>query len=178
MAKTIYAILENSVKADAALSDLMAEGVSRDDISIVTKDNVTVNQTAEERTKAENVAGSTTSGALTGGAIGGIAGLLIGLSVITLPPIGGIFIAGPLASALGISTAAASTVAGAGLGALGGGLVGALVGLGIPEEAALVYEERLTNNGVLLGIACDNDEDFEKFRGILNRHGADNIVYV
>lgn len=178
MAKTIYGILENAAKANSAIDDLFNAGFTKDDLSAISRDNVEIDQRVEETTKTDNVGSSAATGALTGGAVGALAGLLVGISAITLPPLGGIFIAGPLASALGISTAAASTIAGGGIGALGGGLVGALVGLGIPEEAAVVYEERLTNNGVLIGISCDSDEEGERAKDILTRNGASNLVTV
>lgn len=174
MAKTIYGILENAAKANSAIDELLDNGFTNDDLSAISRDTVEIDHRVDETTKAENVGASATTGALTGGALGALAGLLIGVSAITLPPLGGIFIAGPLASALGISTAAASTLAGGGLGALGGGLVG----LGIPEEAAVVYQEKLTNDGVLLAVFCESEDEEKNVQEILENNGASNVVIV
>lgn len=178
MAKTIYGILENAPQANSAINDLFQAGFTRDDLSVISKDNISIDNRVEERTTADNVGASAATGAVAGGALGAIAGLLVGVGAVTLPPIGGIVIAGPVAAALGISTTAASTVAGGGIGALSGGLVGGLVGLGIPKEAAVVYEERLTNDGVLLAVVCETEEEGEKATELLNNNGAENIVTV
>lgn len=178
MAKTIYGAFSSSADADKAISDLMTKGFEKSDFSVVSREKVEVNETVEQTTVEDNITEATSGGALTGGAVGAVAGLLVGIGAIALPPIGGIFIAGPIAAALGISTAASSTIAGAGLGALGGGLVGALTGLGLPEEDARFYEERVTNNGVLLSVVCDSDEDHTVVKDAFNSNGAERISIV
>jgi len=86
------------------------------------------------------------TGAVGGGILGGLAGLLVGLGALTIPGIGPVLAAGPLAAALG------TTLAGAGIGAAAGGLVGALVGIGVPEEEAEYYAEGVRRGGVLVSV--------------------------
>jgi uncharacterized membrane protein len=170
MARTIYGVFDDATHADAAVSELLANGFINKDLSVVTKDTQSRSTTMVDGDDdtGEDVA----SGAVTGGVLGAIGGLLVGVGAIVLPPIGGIFIAGPLAAALGISTAAASTIAGGGLGAVGGGLIGALTNVGVSEEDAMRYQETIANNGALISVYCDTEEDEANAREILNSHGA------
>jgi hypothetical protein len=76
--------------------------------------------------QADAVGENAAEGAGIGAVMGGIGGLVVGLGLLTIPGIGPVLAAGPLATAL----------AGAGIGAAAGGLIGALTGLGVPEEQA------------------------------------------
>jgi uncharacterized membrane protein len=174
MARTIYGVFKDASHADAAVSELLANGFINKDLSVVTRDTQSRSATRVDGDDDE-VGEGAASGAVTGGVLGAIGGLLVGVGAIVLPPIGGIFIAGPLAAALGISTAAASTIAGGGLGALGGGLIGGLVNLGIPEEDARIYEETITNNGTLLSVQCDSEAEEMTANEIFSKHMAENV---
>jgi hypothetical protein len=78
-----------------------------------------------------------------GAAIGGVGGLLLSAAgLLTLPVIGPVLAAGPIAAAL----------TGAGVGAAAGGLIGALTEAGIPEEDAKHYAEGVRRGDILVTI--------------------------
>lgn len=150
MNKMILAVFANHVDAEAAINDLEKKGFRAQDISVI------MNDAAQAKVVATNtgatVAGDTAGGAVTGGIVGGLAGLLMGLTAITVPGLGALFIAGPLAAALGLTGAAASAAAGTITGAAAGGLLGALLGLGFSEDEAKVYQNYVTTGKILLTV--------------------------
>jgi uncharacterized membrane protein len=175
MAKNIVSLFIDRSDADRAIMDLMESGFTREDISIITNESInTVSQTDIDELD-DTVSDSAATGAATGGALGALLGLLTGIGAIALPPIGGIFIAGPLAAAFGISTAAAATLAGGAIGAAGGGFTGALVGMGLPSEEAVTYIETLQKNGVVLGVFTETDTEESVVKDIFARNSSDKI---
>jgi hypothetical protein len=99
-------------------------------------------------------------GAGAGALVGSIGGLLVGLGALTIPGIGPILAAGPIAAAL----------AGAGVGAAAGGVIGALADLGIPEDEAQHYAEGIRRGGTLVAVKTD-DSASERAMDIMYRHG-------
>jgi hypothetical protein len=104
-------------------------------------------------------------GAATGGVLGGAAGLAVALMGLTIPGIGPLVAAGPLAAAL----------AGAGLGAVAGGLLGGLTSVGVPEHEAHVYAEAVRRGGALVLVRADDDADALRAAALLREHGAVDI---
>ena len=158
MAKTVVGLYESSDRAQRAIEDLVDAGFRREEISLTAR--------SEEHGHVEGVGGHETeagSGAATGAGIGagvgGIGGLLVGLGLLTIPGLGPIVAAGPLAA----------TLAGMGVGAAAGGLVGGLVGLGIPEEDADRYAEGVSRGGYLV-IVNAPDAEAERAADILDRY--------
>lgn len=172
MKKTIIGVFINKIDAEEAIAELEVHGFNPRDMSIVMKDART-GEEIEQNTGA-NMAGGAVTGVTTGGVIGGLAGLLVGIGAITIPGIGGLFIAGPLASALGLTGVAATTVSGAATGALAGGIIGALMGLGIPEDQAKEYEESIREGAILLAIPATSSNQNIVYE-IIESHGADQI---
>lgn len=167
MEKTIVGVFNDKEEAELAINDLRALGIGDSDISYVySSEGTTVTEDAGGHKVGEGAA----AGAATGAVIGGIAGLVVAAGV--LPGLGALFVAGPLATALGLSGGAATTAAGAMTGAAAGGLVGALAGLGINEEEAKIYEERVKLGGILLTVKTSEPD---KARGIFSAHNADEI---
>lgn len=168
MARTVVAIYDDFSTANNAVRELVDAGFARDNISIIANNSGATGTTTG--TTGENVADETGAGAGVGAgigaAIGGIGGLLVGLGALTIPGIGPVIAAGPLAVAL-------STLTGAGVGAVAGGvtggLLGALIGLGIPQEEAEYYAEGVRRGGVLVTVQAD-DYNTEQIMDILNRH--------
>ncbi len=97
------------------------------------------------------------------------------MGAITVAGLSPLLIAGPLATALGITGAAAATIEGAASGAVGGGLVGALVGLGIPKETAESYEASIKEGEVLLGVPVKEGVDEDIVTKIFEDEKAKNI---
>jgi uncharacterized membrane protein len=150
MNKMLLAVFANHVDAEAAINDLEKKGFRAQDISVIMNDSTQAKVIAKNT--AATVAGDTAGGAVTGGIVGGLAGLLMGLTAITLPGLGAFFIAGPLATALGLTGAAASAAAGTMTGAAAGGLLGALLGLGFSEDEAKVYQEYVGTGKILITV--------------------------
>lgn len=172
MATLNLGVFSDRLQAEAAINELIQVGYRPQEISIVVKDHETA-QKIESSTGA-GVASGLTTGAVTGGMIGGLAGLLAGIGAITIPGLGALLFAGPIATALGLTGAAAATTSGAISGALAGGLLGALVGLGIPEETAKEYEREIKAGAVLLAVPA-HDHDEQDPLGIMQKHGGENL---
>jgi hypothetical protein len=142
--KYVVGLFETRDAAQRAVNELSARGFTRERVSVAMRDRDEAARLADTTgTETTEAAGT---GAVGGGILGGLAGLLVGLGALTVPGVGPVLAAGPLAAALG------TTLAGAGIGAAAGGLVGALVGMGVPEEEAEYYTEGVRRGGVLVSV--------------------------
>jgi hypothetical protein len=94
--------------------------------------------------------------------VGGL--LLSAAGLMTLPVIGPVLAAGPLAAAL----------TGAGIGAAAGGLIGALTDAGIPKEEAEHYAEGVRRGDVLVTVRTD-EAHAPRACEIMNRRGAMDV---
>lgn len=159
-------VFPTRLDAEAAISALTGIGVDGDDISYVY-----VDQDGETRKTGagEETAKGAAGGATTGAIIGTIAGLAVANGI--LPGLGSLFVAGPLATALGLTGAAATTAAGALTGAAAGGLVGALTGLGVGSAEAQAYEDRVKKGGILV-TAISSDPSV---KNIFDENNAEEI---
>ncbi|MES2437375.1 MAG: hypothetical protein V4519_05195 [Patescibacteria group bacterium] len=146
MDTTTIGVFNDRINAEGALQELRALGVADTDISYIymSEEGKAI---AEDATGAK-VAGGAASGATTGAVVGALAGLAVANGI--LPGLGTLFVAGPLATAIGLTGGAATTAAGAMTGAAAGGLVGALTGLGVSSEDAEIYETRVKSGGILV----------------------------
>ena len=166
MSRLNIGVFSELESAENAVSELENMGYDSKSISLIAKDNESIRKIVKKED---------TPGAETGAVLGGLAGLLLGLGVFTIPGVGALFIAGPLLTSFGLSTVAATTISGAVTGALAGGLVGALVDLGIPEVRAKEYEIRINNGSILLLVPSKLVDGMDESRGILERNGAEEI---
>jgi len=91
---------------------------------------------------------------------------------LTIPGIGPILAAGPLAAALGVTVG--STVTGAAIGAATGGLIGGLTHLSVPHEDAQYYAEGVRRGGTLVTVSTSDDKA-QTAADILDRDGAVDI---
>jgi len=161
--KTIVGVFNSVSEAQRAVRDLEAEGVPRNDISIVANKNAAGYETLDQTTKDK--ASDVVADAGIGAAIGGVGGLLLSAAgAITIPVIGPILAAGPIAAAL----------TGAGIGAAAGGLVGALTESGVPEEHAKYYAEGVRRGDVLVTVKTDGGRA-DRVCDILDRHNAVDV---
>lgn len=172
MARTVIALYDNFSHANAAVRELVDNGISRNDISIMANDESGeysryVNQVRETNEPADSGAASGAGvGAGIGAVIGGLGGILIGLGALTIPGIGPVLAAGPLAAAIsGLAGAGAGAVAGG----ITGGLIGALVDMGVPEENAQYFAEGIRRGGTLVTVRTSDDRA-ALARDILNHH--------
>ncbi len=175
MAKTVVGLFDNYSEAQSVVQDLVDGGFRREDISIAA--NQTASGGASDGTLSSGTGGTTGGHAVgkdagVGAGVGGVVGLLVGLGALTIPGIGPILAAGPLAAALGITIG--STVTGAAIGGIAGGLVGALTHIGVPKEHAEYYSEGVRRGGTLVTVSTD-DAMAQRAVDILNGHGAVDI---
>lgn len=167
MDKTIIGVFDNREHAEMAINDLREIGIQDSDISYIYNSE---GRTVTEEGGGTHVGEGAAEGASTGAIIGGIAGLVVAAGVI--PGLGALFVAGPIATALGLSGAAATTAAGAMTGAAAGGILGALIGLGVKEDEAKIYEERVKLGGVLVTVKTT---DPAAAHSIFDKHGAEEV---
>src|SRR5919107_162446 len=147
MAKTVVGLFDDRAAAQNAVRELTAEGFRGDEVSLVSKrpdgKGVEVEYVEEDGHKqVEDMA----KGAGTGAAIGAGAALLLSLTALSIPGIGPVLAAGPLAA----------LIAGAGVGAAAGGLVKGLTRLGVEDDDANTYAEGLKRGGTLVTVNTDN----------------------
>ena len=159
----VFGIYTTTNQAEAAVNQLMSQGFSGDDISVLMEDSNSSRQFAHQ--KNTKVPEGTATGATAGGVIGGTLGLLAGLGALAIPGVGPLIAAGPIMG----------TLAGIGAGGTVGGLIGALVGLGIPEYEAKRYEGRIKDGGVLLSVHCNTSNEIDRAKEALERSGAQDI---
>ncbi|MHB0857334.1 MAG: YsnF/AvaK domain-containing protein [Anaerolineae bacterium] len=163
MAKTVIGAYDDRTEAERVVQALADEGFSRNDISLMVR-----HEGAEagdgERGRGNKAGEGAGIGAGIGAVLGGAGGLLVGLGLLTIPGIGPVLAAGPLAAAL----------AGAGIGAGAGALVGALVGLGIPEEEAEYYAEAIRRGSTLVAVKAQ-DNMANRALSIMSRFNAVDI---
>ncbi len=145
MANITLGTYKTHADADRAINELVATGVKNSDISYIYTDSQGDMKDAQT---GDKIGAGTIGGATTGAVIGGIAGLIVANGI--LPGIGSLFVAGPLAAALGLTGAAATTVAGAATGAAAGGIIGGLTQFGVSHEDAELYESLVKKGDVLV----------------------------
>jgi uncharacterized membrane protein len=145
MKTTTAAVFTNRSDAERAVEQIKQTGVASSDISCVYRDS---DGDIEDAEKGSKVGAGAAGGATTGAVVGAIAGLAVANGI--LPGIGTLFVAGPLATALGLTGAAATTVAGAATGAVAGGLIGAFTHLGVTQEDAAMYEEHIRSGDTVV----------------------------
>lgn len=153
MTKVISKLYPTYDRAQQAVRDLEAAGVSSSDISIVSNnsDNWFSNNRTAERVDRDgdgidDRAEGAGTGAGVGAAVGGAAGLLAGLGLLAIPGVGPVVAAGWLVA----------TAAGAAAGGLTGGIIGALTQAGVSEDDAHVYAEGVRRGGTLVTARVDD----------------------
>jgi hypothetical protein len=167
MERTIIGVFSNREHAEMAITDLRSLGLADADISYVYSSD---GKTVTEDGGGTKVGSGAAAGATTGAVLGAIAGLAVANGI--LPGLGTLFVAGPLAAALGLTGAAATTAAGAATGLAAGGFLGALAGLGVNEDEAKVYEERVRLGGILVTAHTNNAMGVKE---VFTRHSAEEI---
>lgn len=170
MIDVVLGIFSRGSDVEGAISHLKNSGFSLQDLSILTEENP---ELSNPDTDGTNAFGGTVVGATLGTILGGLAGLVLSVDGLGLPPLAAFFAQSPVAQMLKLSGATGAVVSGSVVGALSLGLIGMLLGLGGGEN-----EENLENQGtpdaVLLAVPV-NPEDEEEAEEILRGHGAKQI---
>ncbi len=172
MAQLVMGAFAQPGAANQAIYELEHFGYQPQDISVISK---TDKYESQGYGSGDEIARGAASGATTGAAIGGLAGLFAGIGV--FPALTGLFVAGPIGAALGLTGAVATTVAGAATGAMAGGLIGALMNLGLNQETAEIYNRTVEAGGIVVGVSASGLDD-NRAREILDKHGANEITTI
>ena len=163
----IIAMYRDVKHAEGAIGELIAHGVPRDRISIVSNDASRRYRDLSSDRK-EEAAKDGAKGA-TAGALGGtVAGVLASLGLAAIPGIGWILAAGPIGSMI------ASGAIGAAAGAAAGGLGEGLSKTGVPERRAHTYAEGVRRGGTMIMAEVD-DHLVDEATRVLDRHDPIDI---
>ena len=164
MSKVITGNFSNNAAAAGALETLVAHGFDSGDISLIASEDF------ESDTFAVEEHSKLAEGAAVGAGLGGATGaVLAGLTTVGAIATGGtgLVVAGPLVAAL----------AGAGAGAAGGSVLGGLIGSAIPEHEIKHYEDAIDKGHVLIGVNCENSDQRDKAKDILEQFNAERISH-
>jgi hypothetical protein len=158
MENTVYCVASTEPQANEILTHLRNLGFSSAEISILLKDNDTRNISVKED-------------AVRGAKKGGLAGALgaIALTVLTLPALGPLAVAGPILSVLG----------GAAVGGVVGGLAGgsgALTRIGIPGHHSSRLEQKLHEGGILIAVHSSDPIRRDRAVRVFKSAGAEDIL--
>jgi hypothetical protein len=158
MENTVYCVASTEPKANEILTHLRNLGFSSSEISILLKDNDTRNISAKED-------------AVRGARKGGVAGALgaLALTVLTVPVLGPLAVAGPILSVLG----------GAAVGGVVGGLAGgsgALTHIGIPERHNARVEQKLREGAILIAVHSSDPVRRDRALRVFKSAGAEDIL--
>jgi len=162
MSHHVLAIYDNPSEASLAVDRLIANGIDRNAISLVTSEGY--------RSRYLGITGGTkgAEGAAAGATVGGVLGAVAaGLAATgTVIASGGtLLVAGPIAAAL----------AGAGAGGAAGGILGGLVGLGVPDMHVKAYDKAVgDSSGMVLGVEV-GDTTKDQVKTILKETGGKSI---
>jgi uncharacterized membrane protein len=159
--KTVVGLFDTMEQVNKAAFDLESAGITHNDISVVVN-----NMSGQYVAKPDVMPDESTNhaiehDALVGAEIGGVAGLLIGLTSLTIPGIG-------WAAGVGWFW---MMLTGAAFGALAGGLVGGLTRLGVMPEDAASYIEGVRRGGQLVVVRV-RDEMADNVAWIMSTNGA------
>ena len=156
---TIVGVFANQTAAQDAIRELKRNGVSDDQIGVVSQS--THGRVSND---PESVDGGTLSaeGAAVGAATGAGVGALwaLGIAAGVLPVIGPIIAGGVLSAVIASAAGGAATA----------GLAGALIGLGLSEEDARVYEGEVKSGRTL--VTVHNADRAVNVSDILRNHGG------
>jgi hypothetical protein len=159
MENAVYCVAPNEPQANEILTHLRNLGFSASEVSILLKDKETRNISVKE---------DAVRGAEKGGIAGGVLGALAGLTVLSIPAVGPLLVAGPWLAALG----------GAAVGGVVGGLAGgsgALTHIGIPQHAAGRLEERLHDGAILIAVHSKDPVRLDRALRVFKSSGVDEI---
>ncbi len=166
MRATVFGIFQDWKSAHRALERLNNAGFSAQETNVLGPHGL--QDPAVDTDSTRYFSGTThgsvedgaTVGAVAGAAFGGAAGWALGLTLLAVPGLGPLMIAGPILTGL------AGFVAGAGA----GGFIGSLTGMGIPEKDANLYHEHVTAGRIV--IAVPNTDRPEEAQTLMESAGA------
>jgi hypothetical protein len=161
MPRTMTALYEHLAEARVVVEDLVAAGFERGEINLVASVQEGGKDVLIEEGKpaaGEGPLDVAARGAAAGGALGGLTGLILGASAITVPGIGALLVAGPILA-----------IYGALAGSIGGGLLGLLAQSGVGEEEAPYYAEGLRRGMAMVALEVQ-EQDAARVEKVMDSH--------
>ena len=165
---TVVGLFDDIHQARDAVQELLKSGFDRSEVNLVAHgaaqeyadmfdDNGHYSHLTQESVDNHVVASGKVGGI--GAAIGGLGGLLLGLAMLTIPGVGPVVVAGPLATA----------VVGAGAGFAVGGMIGGFTNIGVSEIDAEAYSEAIRRGATAVVVKADVDRA-ARAAEVINRH--------
>ena len=153
----VIGVFEDRLEAERAVDELEHSGFSHSDVGFALRgSDVGFGGMVTDAVGTKDGKGAV-AGALTGGLVGGILGTA---TMMLLPGVGHMVLAGALLTGLGY----------AGAGVAIGGILGAMTGAEISEEEAAYYEKAF-NDGKALVTVRSSDRDDQAI-AIIRKHGG------
>ena len=152
----VVAVYESFEHAKEAVHALEAAEFPSEGISLVVNDV----EAEVPNTKPMQYGDDTPKDVAKGAGTGGALGLLVGATMLAIPGIGPIFIAGPLAVGL--------------TGTVVGGFLGAMTGWGVHEDHVAAYEDRV-REGAFLVVASGNPDETADAQRVLRDTDAESV---
>jgi hypothetical protein len=162
MSTLVTGIFSSRTSAEQAADELIRDGFSPSDVSLLMSDTTQGREFAIKKTTKAPEGAAT--GATIGGVLGAVAAGLAAVASISVPGLS-LVAAGPVVAAL----------TGLGAGAAAGGVTGSLVGLGIPEHEAKFYQDEFRRGGILVGVYAHRDR-VKDAKEILDAAGAEKVI--
>lgn len=168
MYEQVCGVFNDAENAERAFSALKDHGADGNELSVVRR---STGAGVPEVSEHGSTGFTTTSGAdaaegaVKGGAIGLAVGILAGAAALTIPGVGVILAAGPIAGAIGAALATGAA------GAAAGGVVGYLVDQGVPEDAANRYATALNRGDILIAVRSPKLTE-EQAELLMSKYGA------
>ena len=157
----VAGIFDNELAADAAVSKLLAEGFTKDEVSLLMSDQTRDKLFSSTDDEANRAAKGAVAGATIGGALGAlIASLTAAGAIITAG--GSLLVSGPIVAAL----------AGTGAGAVAGGLGGALIRAGFAADEANRYEEEIKQGKAIVIVHAPDERRAAMARAVFKISGG------
>lgn len=160
--KHVVAIFDSRMKAQNALDNLVGNGISPDQLSMLISENGRNHHFEVDKTKSKTAEG-VGYGAVLGGLVGSLGAVAAGMVSVTVP--GAVLVTGPLAVALATGAAGATV----------GGLAGGLVGVGIPADEVTLVEKDLGKGDIVVAAHSVSNEDASLATKIFKDAGASRV---
>jgi len=148
MAATVFVIFADWDQAHRAIDRLHDAGFDAQETNVMGPHGLTDAATDTDSTRYfsgtshSSEEDGATVGAVAGAAFGGAAGWALGLTLLAIPGVGPIMVAGPMLAGLAGFLAGGAT----------GGFIGGMTGMGVPESQANLYHEHVSQGRIVISV--------------------------
>lgn len=160
----VLAICDDRTRGEAAVRALRERGFTDEQVSVLFRHDDT-NISAEQMIALDRATEAEGTAVALGSTVGGLAGLIGGLAMFSIPGIGPFLGVGVLAT----------TIGGAALGAAAGERATHFKALGLPDERQARYGAALEAGSMIIAVQARNADEVMRARETLALHQADEI---